>query len=1181
MLQRQLSNTMNKIHNWKAVVLTSVLLILLWGVSIPVEAQAETPEATEQLCQIYHLRARIPANVYSAPDNQSRVIGRLLPDINLCVYGISEENPEWVEVNPDPNAPEIISGYILLSALRVGEPGTIANPNIFCDAWQVRTTASSSINVRSCPSTGCGVVTTQDPGDIICVDEYDYSGGNWSFITQIGTGANGWVRSSAVGSYFFDERVECEDSYLLQSQTNLYSCADATCITDAVLGAGTPVCRQSDSFEGATWVRYSEANEPVGWIRVDLLNPIESDTDLQTVSLTQDVNFADQSVEINTQPDPVQQAITAEPTAQSIQNSVSVAQAGTATPLADGTPIATPLPGLNPQIVQVCPVGASPITPGQCVTVTPPPLASTPQPGNGLLLAQNISFGSLFIENVELVSPQGTAEFFFVLPNDWVVRGPVTLVMDVDYSENINASAGSIDVTNLSSRLDIRLDGVLASSLSLNSDDVGRRQLEVLLPTELLADQTQRFHTITLELNARDYCQVNSETRLFVNSTTSYMRAVYEEIIPALELARYPVPLYNSPIGAENESVWFVLPDRPENSHLQVAASIAAGLGRLTGNDLELNAVFASQVTADLYRNNNLILIGEPSRNSLIADLYSARVLPSILDSSGQIIVDGLAVSPSEGVIQLAANPQNPSRTILVATATGEQGLQRAGQALGGPPSLIGLSGPIAVVSDTTPRFRSDTPGEALPVGTYRLRDFGIEDNVVLVGTGLKAFTFAFDVPIGGELREDAYLELLFNSTSSVNLESSNINVLINGNPISGISLSQVVLGSTAINSTVDRETVQVDFNRLNIRIPQGIVEPGQTNEMTFLVDMQGEWGCDLPNFLWSTISNESVMFLPQETINSDDYFPLVAQFPIPFNLLPNLQDVWISLPEQVTDVELGQLVQLMGYIGNSTPLAEGVSPVIQTGGLPPATNLGDYHFIVLGRPSQNAFLASINGDLPQPFFASSDELVQEFDDITYRVGPGLNIGVLQILESPWNPARVMFVMTGTSQLGQEFTSNAIFDLAFGRAALNGNIVFVSGSDANAVDTRFVFNELEILQNGIDTTGAVVQPATATPVEVATQTLAPTATIDVENTAEVAAVATGIFTQSPEQMTATPLPTLPALPTRSGVFAGDNAGVVGSPPWLMIGLGLLGVTLGLIVIMAIARSFGRRSGSDE
>jgi hypothetical protein len=101
--------------------------------------------------------------------------------------------------------------------------------------------------------------------------------------------------------------------------------------------------------------------------------------------------------------------------------------------------------------------------------------------------------------------------------------------------------------------------------------------------------------------------------------------------------------------------------------------------------------------------------------------------------------------------------------------------------------------------------------------------------------------------------------------------------VVINDVPISGVALSQIINESETIDSTLDRETIEVDFNVLRIAIPQGVVIPGQANEIEFLVDMRGDWGCDLPNFLWATISKDSLFFLPQDSLDDDDYFPLVS----------------------------------------------------------------------------------------------------------------------------------------------------------------------------------------------------------------------------------------------------------------------------------------------------------------
>lgn len=1160
------------------MILSLVLLTIFSATPAISFAQAAetTPATPQRLCQSWHVRSAFPENVYAGTSETSAVIGRVVPDTILCVYGISEENPLWLEINPDgPDAIEEIVGYILQEELRVGTPGTIANPNIYCDAWQV--SRNATINVRSCPGTACGVVTTRDPNDIVCVSNYQFSGGNWSQVTHPATSQSGFVRTSQL-TYVYDESIGCPDnSHQVLNQTSLYSCADARCITDFSIPAGTRLCVSSDSYEGGTWVEITEGNDPVGWILIDLLTPLDSDVTLETVSLTQDVNFANDSVPIENNTDTTEQQPTPEPTQISIGNNAQVAQASTATatPL-DGTVNPTPIPGTGVN-APICPVGTDPIVAGQCVTVTPDVSVIPTQEGNGLLLAQNVSFSSLFVENLELVSPQGNLEFFFVLPDDWAVEGPVTLVLDVDYSESITSFSDEVNLenANLSSRLDIRLDGVLAASLNLNDDDVGRRQVEVVLPVELLQDQTTRFHSIRLELNARDYCEINAETRILINAETSYMRAVYQEVIPILDLGRYPIPFYNSPIGLEEESVYIVLPDNPDDSHLQTAASIAAGLGILTSNDLRLNALFASQMTDAIYRNNNLILIGEPSRNTLIQDLYNTRALPSSLGSDGNIVVGGLSLAANEGLIQLAPNPQNRAKTILVATALSQLGLQRAGRALAGSPSLMGIRGEVAVITDAIEIFHADNPGDDLPIGTYRLTDFEIEENIVLVGAGQKAFNFNFDLPIGGDLREDAYIELMFNATNSINLESSSFNVLINEVPISGVALSDVIKQEETIEEGLGPETIEVDFNRIRIAIPQGVVEPGRENDVTLLVDMRGDWGCDLPEFIWSTISRDSIMYLPQEGLSPDDYFPYVSLFPIPFNRFPNLQDVWISLPAEVDAVDLEQLLRTMSVLGDATDLAEGIIPVINRGEFPAGTNLGDYHFIVLGRPTENAFLADLNSDLPQQFFPGSDELVQEFDDITYRYPDGLNIGVLQTMISPWNDRRVVFVITGTSELGQEYAGTAIFDLTFGTGPLEGDIVYVSAVDANPIDSRFVYDENQIIDLLADTLDFVTPTLTPsmTPIVVAET---PTGTIAPEIVdAEATALATGIFTESPDLITSTPVPT-PRPPFDATIEAPPER-----PAWLTYALVVLGGAVIIVAIYGGIRALRSQNEEDE
>ncbi|MDQ7036652.1 MAG: cellulose biosynthesis cyclic di-GMP-binding regulatory protein BcsB [Anaerolineae bacterium] len=95
-------------------------------------------------------------------------------------------------------------------------------------------------------------------------------------------------------------------------------------------------------------------------------------------------------------------------------------------------------------------------------------------------------------------------------------------------------------------------------------------------------------------MNSSEQCRVNIETRLVINAAESAIRFVYEEAEPILDFAFYPIPFYNQPIGGEVEAVIFVVPANPSSSDLQAAASVAAGLGQLTGDKLPYAAATAS-----------------------------------------------------------------------------------------------------------------------------------------------------------------------------------------------------------------------------------------------------------------------------------------------------------------------------------------------------------------------------------------------------------------------------------------------------------------------------------------------------------------------------------------------------------------------------------------------------------
>ena len=73
-------------------------------------------------------------------------------------------------------------------------------------------------------------------------------------------------------------------------------------------------------------------------------------------------------------------------------------------------------------------------------------------------------------------------------------------------------------------------------------------------------------------------------------------------------------------------------------------------------------------------------------------------------------------------------------------------------------------------------------------------------------------------------------------------------------------------------------------------------------------------------------------------------------------------------------------------------------------------------------------WLSWINASLPAPFAPSSDIAVERGMRVTYRLPEGTDLGYVQLLSSPWNSARTILAVMGSSDKGLTWAGNAITD---------------------------------------------------------------------------------------------------------------------------------------------------------
>jgi uncharacterized protein YgiM (DUF1202 family) len=1146
--------------------------------------------------------------VYECASSGCASIGSLTPEDIVCSFGTESEDLEWLRIDyGQPGA----SGFILASSLAVVPEDVLltVTPTIIPTA-QARAVAVADINIRAEASTTAtivGFLGADESARILGVGE-----DGWFFV-ETDSGVTGWVSPTSVqtsgnlegvpsmggagaGAEVTDEStsevVAQASSPTATSQVStvtpqiVATAESSLTATQGVTEAPSPTIPTETQITGQTALpacAYYQVNadsvnvrsEPTTqseviatlqraaalcvrdvavsldsrqWFLVDL-NANGSEPTLGYVAQDLVIAFQGATPTLVNSPAP-----TAVVTSSGIEATVTVPAEGT--PIFCPTDLPTVTADASGQSASTT-TAPLPVIVG-CITTTPLPLltAQPTQYASDVILARDIPLSTFVRQNIVLEAPQGLSQFTLRIPDDWEPSGNNVLYLNIEYFEDRSGMIGA-DVVPPSTTLDIRLDNNLVSSVTLNSDDVGVQTLQIALPANILANPLRRNHTVTIALDARDACRVRLESKVFVRVDQSFVHYEYREYLPVLDLARYPRPLFNNRrIVNEFESVFMVLPPEPSQADYEAAASIAAGLGLLTTGDLQVRTVTADALTDADREANHLILIGEVGTHPMIDDYYSRNLLPTTLNSSGQLSFRDTEVDQEHGVVQLLSNPENPRRAIFVVTGQSDLALRRAAQALAGQPSVLGLGGTLAIISDTQPLFHPIGNNSFEQPTTFN--ELGVTEDIILSGVGTQFTSIEFNVPFGGVVTSDAYVDIIYNYSQILAETSSTFTAEMNDVPIGSASLLPIDTGGAT-------PTLMPSLFHLRVSVPPTSIITGATNTLTLQLDVPLAFGCEPPNpaASWFTISRDSTLFLPRSSFNPQTLIPYVGLFPVPMNSVPNLQDVWLSLPSEPTPQDLEQGMQMMSLLGAQTGQGEGFIPRVSLGELPEGTDLSRYHFIVIGRPTTNPFLADLNPNLPQPFLEGTDQIQQTLDDIEIILPEGFDIGILEMLVSPWSPSRLILVITGVTPSGQGYAANVLTSRSYDSSELAGDIVFAGANTITAIDSRSVGEVTEILETVIEQSTVDPIVPTVTPMIVVTVTNGPTLTPTETRTPGATIPPTGLYTNTPAPTIATEIPTHTPNPSGTPDYATEEPELPNSI------LGLMGVTAGVVVLVLL------------
>jgi hypothetical protein len=404
----------------------------------------------------------------------------------------------------------------------------------------------------------------------------------------------------------------------------------------------------------------------------------------------------------------------------------------------------------------------------------------------------------------------------FHIPRSWQITGPVELELRLDHSETLLPERSAVTVM---------VNNRAVASQFLNADNVRDGRVVAKVDPDLLSDFNQiRVAVVQHYTNdCEDPFDPNLWTRI---SHDSVLKIPYQRKTIEKDLVQVPSPLFEeSGLGPVRLDV--VTASEVDAATVEAMGILGFAFGRLADyRGLRIEGALTS--------------VTEAKRHALLVGL---------IDEQSQIrqLIGTNDPAPGEGLVVLAANPNDPTLAVLVVTARDQEGLRKAAYAVAGNDRHEILSGPFSKVTTAEPSWpetRRD-PRPAPPTTRFTLDDLGIKDRSV---RGFYADPIVVPVmlegdaavrPGGGEFLLD------FSYSSQLDTRLSTVEVSIDG----------VVL----ISRPLDRETGEQNA-QLRVHLPAELVRPHSKVFVQFHLFPESFDACERVSdrIVWGTVHGTS-----------------------------------------------------------------------------------------------------------------------------------------------------------------------------------------------------------------------------------------------------------------------------------------------------------------------------------
>ena len=544
------------------------------------------------------------------------------------------------------------------------------------------------------------------------------------------------------------------------------------------------------------------------------------------------------------------------------------------------------------------------------------------------------------------------------------------------------------------------LNNVPVGSLLLTPQNAGRTTWRVNLPASLLAPDTNHVQLRYFMRLQDDDCSNQDNPALYSTLyATSFIHYQYATppryITPAPpDLGRFPDPFIRA--AQPSADVTFVVPDRPSTADLSAAATVAARIGLLAGSKpVTTHLLTAAAATPQLLSARDLVLVGTPASNPMLKAAAARLPLkPAAGDQPGYLDPSGRPIPPDNGVLQLATSPWDERNTILAVTGASEEGIRRAARALASRLAGQTLQGTWAVVTEAVERQDADTADTASGPAPLTLAKLGMRE-VTFQGYGSYSTTFTFDsLPPGGS--QQVYIDLIISHSPLLDPSRSSVTVSLNGSPVGSIALRP--------DDSLRRHW--------RVALPGPAVRPGTNSvAVTFNLYLPRTEGCgpEASERGWATLDPDSTVQLASTT--SQPALD-ISNLPYPFIQHGTPAGSLLVLPDDAAGMEYALQPAVEMGRHSTGPTTEILAAT--------ASSLTDemkasYHLLAYGLPDDNRLIAAAAERLPVALGPGADRSVRGPRSVLLSVRDAANLGVLELVPSPWNADRALLVISGTS----------------------------------------------------------------------------------------------------------------------------------------------------------------------